>query len=458
MSMKKPGRNDPCPCGSGKKYKQCCLKTEQTPVTSGRSEAVPKALDWLLTKHGKAVREAIDDGFFAGLDDDEYEMLRDRTGDSFDGIMVNAMEWLLAEGFITVHGQKRRVSELLLGRGGPLLAAEQRQWLENLVTAPLGLYEVIEVVPGESLRLRDALFPERAPILVREKAGSRQMVQFDLIVARILPVEDYFQLSGAVYSIQRQRGLELIAELQRALQGVAPDSPDAKDILGAMIPERWLKGFVAPFKIPQLVDHVTGEPILLITDHYRVRDWEMLDRVLSAQADVEGNREEGWSRVFEGEDGLQRRSVAIEPSPRSDRIEVSYRTQRYADEGRPWFEEVAGQAVVFVSRELSDPKGLLAHPRPAGVPAPSTPVQLPPEAITKIIEARIRHIYADWADQPLPVLGDRTPREAIETPEGLEQVKFLLHSYEHGEVRQAKAQHRQPVSYDFLWRQLGIQP
>jgi hypothetical protein len=24
----KPGRNDPCPCGSGKKYKQCCLKNE----------------------------------------------------------------------------------------------------------------------------------------------------------------------------------------------------------------------------------------------------------------------------------------------------------------------------------------------------------------------------------------------------------------------------------------------
>jgi len=25
---KKIGRNDPCPCGSGKKYKNCCLKTE----------------------------------------------------------------------------------------------------------------------------------------------------------------------------------------------------------------------------------------------------------------------------------------------------------------------------------------------------------------------------------------------------------------------------------------------
>jgi uncharacterized protein len=25
----KPGRNDPCPCGSGKKYKNCCITKEQ---------------------------------------------------------------------------------------------------------------------------------------------------------------------------------------------------------------------------------------------------------------------------------------------------------------------------------------------------------------------------------------------------------------------------------------------
>jgi tetratricopeptide (TPR) repeat protein len=27
--MKKTGRNAPCPCGSGKKYKMCCLKREE---------------------------------------------------------------------------------------------------------------------------------------------------------------------------------------------------------------------------------------------------------------------------------------------------------------------------------------------------------------------------------------------------------------------------------------------
>lgn len=30
---KKVGRNDPCPCGSGKKYKNCCMKTGQYETT-----------------------------------------------------------------------------------------------------------------------------------------------------------------------------------------------------------------------------------------------------------------------------------------------------------------------------------------------------------------------------------------------------------------------------------------
>lgn len=28
-AYKFPNRNDPCPCGSGKKYKNCCMKVEQ---------------------------------------------------------------------------------------------------------------------------------------------------------------------------------------------------------------------------------------------------------------------------------------------------------------------------------------------------------------------------------------------------------------------------------------------
>jgi len=36
--MSKPGRNDPCPCGSGKKYKKCCLPRDQALRPQVRTE------------------------------------------------------------------------------------------------------------------------------------------------------------------------------------------------------------------------------------------------------------------------------------------------------------------------------------------------------------------------------------------------------------------------------------
>ncbi len=456
--MKKPGRNDPCPCGSGKKYKQCCLKAEQAKIASDRSEAVPKAINWLFTKYGQTAREALDEGFFGGLDEDEYAMLQDLPGDSYQGIMINAMEWFLADGVMTIKGQDHRVADLLLGQGGPLFSVEQRQWIELLTTMPLRLYEVVAVIPGESITLRDVMLPESPPVVIREKSGSRQANPYDLMAARIMPVENHFELSGAVYAFPRSRSWDLLEDLRDELEDVEPDSPLAKEITSVIIPDQWLQLFVTAFEMPQLVDHLTGEPLLFVTDHYRVKNWAALDQALSGEADIEGSREEGWNRLFEGEDGLIRRYLSIDTGKRPDRIKVSYRTQQYADEGRPWFEAVAGTAVVFVSREISDPKGMLANLQPNEGKETSAPVELPPEMLTELIEKRIRQLYADWADKPLPILDDRTPREAIQTPEGLEQVKFLLHTYEHGEAQQAKAQHRAPVSYEFLWHSIGITP
>lgn len=43
MNHQKTGRNDPCPCGSGKKYKQCCQQGEQKPNQS-LVAAIPQAM------------------------------------------------------------------------------------------------------------------------------------------------------------------------------------------------------------------------------------------------------------------------------------------------------------------------------------------------------------------------------------------------------------------------------
>ena len=190
--MKTLGRNDPCPCGSGKKYKHCCLHQEETQTTSDWSGAIPKAFSWLMAKHPKPLPQALADGFFGSLDKSDYERLQNH--EAFRGIMVHAFEWLLAEGIIPVQGKKFRVPELLLGRGGPFFSAQQRQWIQGLAASCLRPYEVLEVTPGTSMSLKDVLLPERSPVLVREKIGSEGLVKFDLIAARVVPIDDHFVL------------------------------------------------------------------------------------------------------------------------------------------------------------------------------------------------------------------------------------------------------------------------
>ena len=205
------------------------------------------------------------------------------------------------------------------------------------------------------------------------------------------------------------------------------------------------------------MDALTGEPVLLVTDYYRVKNWEALQQSLTAEPDVVGNREMGWNRLEKGSDEQMRPVVSINPEKGADRISVFYRTQGYADRGRPWFEALARDAVRHLSRELSDPKGALAGASITQSQKPDRLVpQLSPPVMAELIEKIIRQSYANWPDDPIPALGGKTPRQAIRTPAGLERVKGLLRGYEASETQQAQREGRRAISYAFLWKALGI--
>lgn len=54
--MHKPGRNDPCPCGSGAKYKRCCLPLhQQARATSPPAEDLAESLDRLDAMSNRVV-------------------------------------------------------------------------------------------------------------------------------------------------------------------------------------------------------------------------------------------------------------------------------------------------------------------------------------------------------------------------------------------------------------------
>lgn len=44
LTTSRPGRNEPCHCGSGRKYKQCCLPKDEAKAAKARAKAAAEAV------------------------------------------------------------------------------------------------------------------------------------------------------------------------------------------------------------------------------------------------------------------------------------------------------------------------------------------------------------------------------------------------------------------------------
>lgn len=54
---KKVGRNEQCPCGSGKKYKKCCLEKDRAATSGAKREGVGEKISKLVGGKKKAKDE-----------------------------------------------------------------------------------------------------------------------------------------------------------------------------------------------------------------------------------------------------------------------------------------------------------------------------------------------------------------------------------------------------------------
>ncbi|HSL83066.1 MAG TPA: SEC-C domain-containing protein, partial [Thermoanaerobaculia bacterium] len=457
-------------CGSGKKYKKCCLAKEKAERAEAARPApsdapVETALRW-LRKHYREEVEAAIAGYFALGDVDDSDELRTLPEKVFQMATVNAYEWLLGDATFLLDGREVPVRELLLGPGGPRFDAEERAWMEAFAARPLGLYEITDTVPGERFRVQDLLYPEEPPVWVHDRAASISLVRWDVVGARLVPWEGGWRASGAVYPFVREATMaSFVRSIRDELEDEAGGDPELeREVLAFLIPEEWLLEILEPPpELPNLTDVATGDPILLVTDHYRVQDWRRLEEALAGRDDVEGDRQDGWTRLEPMGVDVWRGILTLNPG-RGDRLEAFARTRRRADEGRRWLEELAGDAIEHRTREITDPKGYFAASggpagsgggRPGRGPEPSGRGE-PPPMTTELIEQVLRTQYRTWADDKIPALGNKTPRQAVKTREGREDVIGLLKLYEQGEERAAREEGRDPASFRFLWEAVGL--
>lgn len=245
--MEKIGRNEPCPCGSGKKYKKCCLAKEQEIASRRRTEAnvAGTVLDWLAARYPEGIRDAVQQGFYQGLKSTEREVLSADANPYHELLNVNLGEWLMTDARIRIVEEDRPVREVLLGADGPELTDTARKWLANLGEFPLSIYEVRRVEPGVGILLADLVLPDETEVWVSEKVASNSFLRWDTLAARLVRREDEWILSGAVYPFERENAKACLAKITRKVKKEERGSESSRETIGDAIRKDWLKSIVA---------------------------------------------------------------------------------------------------------------------------------------------------------------------------------------------------------------------
>ena len=254
-------------------------------------------------------------------------------------------------------------------------------------------------------------------------------------------------MSGAVYPMERETALDCLAEINSEIGHEEGDPALERYITASTIIDYWFDSILETKPLPEMVDAATGDKILLTTDHYRVTNWEELERILEARDDVDGDRDEGGNRFVELENGSCRSRASLMPKE-PNTLEVFCRTPNLADEARDWLEDIAGGVIAYKTREVVDPRSEKA--RDGAKPLPES--DIPKDMQRRIIHQYIAKHYETWPEIPLPALQGKTPLEAVVDKRLRPAVIELLKSIDQLEARRIDQTSGEPFDVTSFFR------
>jgi hypothetical protein len=465
-SREKAGRNDPCPCGSGKKYKHCCLSKESSksaPIREplsidspwGRQRAASDRLTGdLLKLAAREFRECIAE---AWLDFNQDPMPQSIEKYPYEEGIFNPytiFDWD-PERPARRSGYKPRVG--LIGRAYQQQAKRQLSELELLIleqaiSRPLSFYEVVRSVPGKSVALRNLLIGEE--VEVEEHSASKGLRPGDFVYAQIwvLPeVATFGRLAPRPFPPDQKIAIvELRAELRKKIAKQKREL-SAADLLhyAELIRTVYLVLRDALMRPPKL-QNTDGDPLVFHTLTFRIgsaqvafdalaslawsTDKEDLLDCAELNADgslksvefswmVKGNPiHKEWDNTIMGNLNISGRSLVakVNSANRANKI-------------RQLIEQRMGLLVTHLSTTTQTPEEAIKKRKNAGkitsLETETNDAALDPE-LQKEFAVQMQKEVEGWIHKEIPALGGRTPLEAVADSDGREMVEALLQGWE----------------------------
>ncbi len=377
------GRNDPCPCGSGRKFKSCCI--------NGVKRGIEGRAGWLYHKIIAYLLRPQNQGNLVDL----LEIAEEAS----EGAVPDSMLPVLAD----LAAFTRELLERFIAARGMLLPEDELALVRSWTDSKPSLHQAIDVKPGSSVGLLDVLSGEH--VVVTEHSASKEIKVGDYVYARVVRVGETYQFIGLPLQVPLVHRAALIDIL-----GAGADVYDLADWVGLM------------FVPPRIVNN-EGEDTVFCRAVLRPVEtsWEELSEALTW---LFGEPVGGvWTERIE----IDAMAVARSFVSREDDTLVITTTsvERFERVLARVMESVIDLEILEQTR--TDPRQVSGQGD--SVPAPRTTDETPPEVL-EVLQNMMPEREDAWLDEAIPALAGMTPRQALTDPTRREDLIALLNEFD----------------------------
>ena len=453
--MTSPGRNEPCPCGSGRKFKHCCLRLQdeedgrRVRLRSAEGVLVPALFAYALDEFGEEFFDEAWDEFFLWNDAPDDAEGSSEFGATFDPFFVFDFVPDATEEPLPAGWPAEAVGLHFLHHEGASAPEFHREFIEQACKSPASFFVVEAVTPGRTLDIKDILTGQRFHVL--EQNASRSLSVGDLMFTRVItaggasiligacpwvipaswhiPIIDMREKFRPKGRLAREELLDYNLEIREMYHAIVdallhPRIPVMQNTDGDPLELTTLtyELAVAP---AVAVERLT--PLAMLRDETHVTDqaYDATGALRSATLTwlKAGNRKmKDWDNTTLGTLSISESRLVVE-------VNSARRRRRIEKE----IAKRLGSAATLVDATVADiAEALERRAQSASGSAAIVPQQdaAPASPELQAIEAELARQHWDaWLDTKVPALGNRTPRQAAKTASGRERLEALLSGY-----------------------------
>ena len=443
--MTKAKRNDPCPCGSGKKYKKCCLLKQQTSpnfdllyqrLRKTEGELMHK-IDNCFEKHYPV--EAMGASWHEfNLWDDELTNDFEAPENNYTFPVFRCFHW-----HVDVHDlpegisiPKQIPSQYLLERNKHLSELEKKLAI-TAMNSPFSFYLIKAVEVGQSILLEE--FFTGKQLQVMEKKASIESVVDSIVYTSVISLQGIsFMLGMAPYPFPSSYALELIAFKENMIKH---NNIWSNELIAQCDIE--LREFYFSFKervlTPPVMVNNNDELIVLHQIEYQL--FCSVEYALDKLASLNKlEPDEGWDNANYDKDEQITSSImhwlekingqyisCAELTLKDDMLIINVNSDERADAIKRKITRRLGKQALLVNDESTDIDAIRGESSTINF---SESDELLPNELAQIEHDFLQQYYQDWLDKPVPALDNKTPRQASKSKKGKEKLSLLLNDFE----------------------------